>query len=88
EFFENGNQTEMISDVITATLPKTKTTNLSEPVNFTLKHTKSHLENGLLTCVYWKETVWSVKGCTATYSNETHTVCSCTHLSTFALIMQ
>ncbi|MBN3315436.1 AGRE1 protein, partial [Atractosteus spatula] len=88
EFFENGNQSEMISDVITATLPKTKTTNLSEPVNFTLKHTKSHLENGLLTCVYWKETVWSVEGCTATYSNESHTVCSCTHLSTFALIMQ
>nr|XP_015204926.1 PREDICTED: adhesion G protein-coupled receptor E1-like [Lepisosteus oculatus] len=31
---------------------------------------------------------WSVEGCMAKYSNENYTICSCTHLSTFALIMQ
>ncbi|XP_066566294.1 putative adhesion G protein-coupled receptor E4P [Amia ocellicauda] len=53
---------------------------------------QSKADNGLMTCVYWKisdeEQFWSVEGCTATFSNTTYTVCSCTHLSTFALIMQ
>ncbi|XP_069004737.1 adhesion G protein-coupled receptor E1-like [Embiotoca jacksoni] len=31
---------------------------------------------------------WSVKGCWVTYSDENYTICSCSHLSTFALIMQ
>lgn len=31
---------------------------------------------------------WSVEGCWVAYSHENYTVCSCSHLSTFALIMQ
>ncbi|XP_069004746.1 adhesion G protein-coupled receptor E1-like [Embiotoca jacksoni] len=31
---------------------------------------------------------WSVEGCWVTYSDENYTICSCSHLSTFALIMQ
>lgn len=31
---------------------------------------------------------WSVEGCWVAYTNENYTVCSCSHLSTFALIMQ
>ncbi|XP_070778996.1 adhesion G protein-coupled receptor E1-like [Enoplosus armatus] len=31
---------------------------------------------------------WSVEGCWVAYSDENYTVCSCSHLSTFALIMQ
>uniref|UniRef100_A0A3Q3N645 Adhesion G protein-coupled receptor E8 n=1 Tax=Mastacembelus armatus TaxID=205130 RepID=A0A3Q3N645_9TELE len=31
---------------------------------------------------------WSVEGCWIAYSDENYTVCSCSHLSTFALIMQ
>ncbi|XP_034548777.1 adhesion G protein-coupled receptor E1-like [Notolabrus celidotus] len=31
---------------------------------------------------------WSVEGCHVSYTNENFTVCSCSHLSTFALIMQ
>ncbi|KAK7938972.1 hypothetical protein WMY93_002298 [Mugilogobius chulae] len=31
---------------------------------------------------------WSEEGCWVSYSNENYTVCSCSHLSTFALIMQ
>ncbi|XP_044036388.1 adhesion G protein-coupled receptor E1-like [Siniperca chuatsi] len=31
---------------------------------------------------------WSVEGCWIAYTNENYTVCSCSHLSTFALIMQ
>ncbi|XP_061081225.1 adhesion G protein-coupled receptor E2-like [Conger conger] len=90
-FFESENVTEMYSDIITATLPKTKHKELPEPVNFTVFH-KKKFQAGLVTCVYWqeqgKETHWSVDGCTASFSNENHTVCSCTHLSTFALLLQ
>lgn len=31
---------------------------------------------------------WSVEGCWVASTNENYTVCSCSHLSTFALIMQ
>uniref|UniRef100_A0A3B1K2U2 GAIN-B domain-containing protein n=1 Tax=Astyanax mexicanus TaxID=7994 RepID=A0A3B1K2U2_ASTMX len=52
----------------------------------------SHIEetdpNGTLSCVYWKNTEWVVDGCYLVQTNSTHTVCSCVHLSTFALIMQ
>ncbi|XP_015205027.1 adhesion G protein-coupled receptor E1-like [Lepisosteus oculatus] len=91
-FLKTDNQTEMFSDVIAAMLPKTKITDLSEPVSFTIKHKKSKTEGGLMTCVYWNDAgqdkFWSVEGCTANYSNENYTVCICNHLSTFALIMQ
>ncbi|XP_066566296.1 adhesion G protein-coupled receptor E1-like [Amia ocellicauda] len=92
DFLKTENVTEMFSDVVSGRIAKTPITNLSEPVNFTLKHKMSKADNGLMTCVYWKvsgeEQFWSVEGCTATFSNATYTVCSCTHLSTFALIMQ
>uniref|UniRef100_A0A3P8ZHM6 Adhesion G protein-coupled receptor E1 n=1 Tax=Esox lucius TaxID=8010 RepID=A0A3P8ZHM6_ESOLU len=52
-------------------------------------------EPGLMTCVYWDDNgtdegnqSWSVDGCWVSYSDENYTVCSCSHLSTFALIMQ
>ncbi|KAK1153876.1 adhesion G protein-coupled receptor E2-like isoform X1, partial [Acipenser oxyrinchus oxyrinchus] len=42
-------------------------------------------------CVYWKykgkESSWSTEGCTKLHSNQTHTVCSCDHLSSFAVLM-
>ncbi|XP_064171435.1 adhesion G protein-coupled receptor E2-like isoform X1 [Anguilla rostrata] len=91
-FFKSENITEMYSDIITATLPKTRHKELPEPVNFTMHHKKETFQAGLVTCAYWKEngneTHWSVEGCTASFSNENYTVCSCTHLSTFALLLQ
>lgn len=53
----------------------------------------------MVTCVYWEageaeggqngETMrWSKEGCWVAYSQKNYTVCSCSHLSTFALIMQ
>ncbi|KAG9340395.1 hypothetical protein JZ751_021508, partial [Albula glossodonta] len=90
-FFETENVTEIYSDIITATLPKTNHTELPDPVKFTIHH-KKRFQTGMVTCVYWddkgEKKHWSVDGCTATFSNETHTVCSCTHLSTFAILLQ
>lgn len=49
-----------------------------------------------MTCVYWEDKNteegqtmrWSVDGCWVSFSHENYTVCSCSHLSTFALILQ
>ncbi|XP_065820814.1 adhesion G protein-coupled receptor E1-like [Labrus bergylta] len=98
-YFKTENQTEMYSDIITAILPSINNTNLTEPVNFTIQH-KTVPENGFVTCVYWEDKTeetgqrkkrtlrWSVEGCWVAYTTENVTVCSCSHLSTFALIMQ
>ncbi|KAG9262763.1 hypothetical protein AMEX_G24613 [Astyanax mexicanus] len=91
DFFNTtGNDTvkTMMSTVVSATLPKTSETRLTKPVNFTMKHIKETDPNGTLSCVYWKNTEWVVDGCYLVQTNSTHTVCSCVHLSTFALIMQ
>nr|XP_019958378.1 PREDICTED: adhesion G protein-coupled receptor E1-like [Paralichthys olivaceus] len=95
QYFKTENRTEMYSDVITAILPLMNNTNLTEPVNFTIYHKKAVRESGLVTCVYWEDKTqetrsiqWSVEGCWAAYTNENYTVCSCSHLSTFALILQ
>ncbi|KAI3359974.1 hypothetical protein L3Q82_014304 [Scortum barcoo] len=101
QYFKTENKTEMYSDVFTAILPEINNTSLSEPVNFTIQHKKKVPKSGIVTCVYWEdkrnkeegqgvgETMrWSVEGCWVTYTDENYTVCSCSHLSTFALIMQ
>ncbi|KAL0993176.1 hypothetical protein UPYG_G00104300 [Umbra pygmaea] len=89
------NNTEMFSDIVTATLPRINHTQLSEPVNFTLFHKRSAPEFALRTCVYWDNggsegntRRWSEDGCWVSYTDDNYTVCSCSHLSTFALIMQ
>ncbi|XP_059407367.1 adhesion G protein-coupled receptor E3-like [Carassius carassius] len=90
DFFNKSNDTikTMMSTVISATLPKTTNSKLTKPVNFTLKHIREFDPSGSLFCVYWNISEWIVDGCSVLNSNSSHTVCSCEHLSTFALIMQ
>ncbi|XDV15918.1 hypothetical protein PO909_015857 [Leuciscus waleckii] len=90
DFFNTSNDTikTMMSTVISATLPKTTNTKLTKPVNFTFKHIRKLVPNGSLSCVYWNISEWIVDGCSVLKTNSSYTVCSCVHLSTFALIMQ
>ncbi|XP_026118094.1 adhesion G protein-coupled receptor E3-like [Carassius auratus] len=90
DFFNTSNDTikTMMSTVISATLPKTTNTKLTKPVNFILKHIREFDPNGSLSCVYWNISEWIVDGCSVLETNSSYTVCSCDHLSTFALIMQ
>ncbi|XP_056311520.1 adhesion G protein-coupled receptor E3-like [Danio aesculapii] len=90
DFFNTTNDTikTMMSTVISATLPKTSNTTLTKAVNFTFRHIRVFDPNGSLSCVYWNISEWIVDGCSVLNSNSSHTVCSCVHLSTFALIMQ
>uniref|UniRef100_A0A8C1U2H7 GAIN-B domain-containing protein n=1 Tax=Cyprinus carpio TaxID=7962 RepID=A0A8C1U2H7_CYPCA len=90
DFFNTSNDTikTMMSTVISATLPKTTNTKLTKPVNFTLRHIREFDPSGSLFCVYWNISEWIVDGCSVLKTNSSYTVCSCDHLSTFALIMQ
>ncbi|XP_067298559.1 putative adhesion G protein-coupled receptor E4P [Pseudorasbora parva] len=90
DFFNTSNDTikTMMSTVISATLPQTTNTKLTKPVNFTLKHIREFDPSGSLSCVYWNISEWIVDGCSVLETNSSFTVCSCVHLSTFALIMQ
>ncbi|XDV16602.1 hypothetical protein PO909_016246 [Leuciscus waleckii] len=90
DFFNPSNDTikTMMSTVISATLPKTTNTTLTKPVNFTLKHIREFEPGSSLSCVYWNISEWIVDGCSVLETNSSYTVCSCVHLSTFALIMQ
>ncbi|XP_063065918.1 adhesion G protein-coupled receptor E3-like [Engraulis encrasicolus] len=78
----------LLSRVVSATLEDVTDANLSSSVNFTLRHIVSRSQ-GNLSCVYWEEGEgeWSDEDCSVTESNSTHTICSCTHLSTFSLIL-
>ncbi|XP_016378483.1 adhesion G protein-coupled receptor L4-like [Sinocyclocheilus rhinocerous] len=89
DFFNTSNTIKtMMSTVISATLPKTTNTKLTKPVNFTLKHIREFDPSGSLSCVYWNSDEWIVDGCSVLKTSSSYTVCSCDHLSTFALIMQ
>ncbi|XP_016114715.1 adhesion G protein-coupled receptor E3-like [Sinocyclocheilus grahami] len=90
DFFNTSNNTikTMMSTVISDTLPKPTNTKLTKPVNFTLKHIREFDPSGSVSCVYWNISEWIVEGCSVLKTNSSYTVCSCDHLSTFALIMQ
>ncbi|VCW50461.1 unnamed protein product, partial [Gulo gulo] len=44
-------------------------------------------ENEQSICVYWQGSSWSNEGCQVISSDENQTLCSCNHLSSFAILM-
>ncbi|XP_029998012.1 adhesion G protein-coupled receptor E1 [Sphaeramia orbicularis] len=79
------------SKIVTVTVSNKHTSHLSEPVKLTFHHLEESTENR--TCVFWNSSeaggTWSANGCDVVLeeSNHTHTVCSCHHLSSFAVLM-
>ncbi|XP_029594901.1 CD97 antigen [Salmo trutta] len=87
---------QISSKVVTALVSNPATEHLNQPVILTFKHLQVRAESSeiIYTCVFWSEGrvheeggAWSRRGCTKVTSNATHTVCSCTHLSSFAVLM-
>ncbi|XP_073713042.1 adhesion G protein-coupled receptor E5 isoform X1 [Misgurnus anguillicaudatus] len=80
---------EINSKVVTVVVSNAETKHLQEPVNLTFSHLKQMNEN--LTCVFWDHELehrgWSTRNCTKVRSDANETVCSCTHLSSFAVLM-
>nr|XP_033500780.1 CD97 antigen isoform X3 [Epinephelus lanceolatus] len=77
------------SKVVTASVSNRNTSHLKEPVTLTFYHLKSNESQH--TCVFWDSSVdggsWSTRGCKMVESNSEYTVCSCNHLSSFAVLM-
>uniref|UniRef100_A0AAQ4QBU5 Adhesion G protein-coupled receptor L1a n=1 Tax=Gasterosteus aculeatus aculeatus TaxID=481459 RepID=A0AAQ4QBU5_GASAC len=65
---------------------------LIEPVVFTLKHLQPENYN-TPNCSFWNYSErsmtgqWSSQGCKLLHTNSTHTTCSCSHLTNFAVLM-
>ncbi|XP_042168486.1 adhesion G protein-coupled receptor E5 isoform X3 [Oncorhynchus tshawytscha] len=87
---------QISSKVVTAFVSNPATDHLTQPVILTFKHLQVRAESMEMnyTCVFWSEGrvheeggAWSRHGCTKVTSNATHTVCSCSHLSSFAVLM-
>ncbi|XP_047659150.1 adhesion G protein-coupled receptor L1-like isoform X4 [Tachysurus fulvidraco] len=93
ELKSGGRTLAVNSHVISASMNKESSrVFLTEPVNFTLRHLQ--LENHFgPNCSFWNYSErsmtgqWSSQGCRLVYSNNTHTTCSCSHLTNFALLM-
>ncbi|XP_073444814.1 adhesion G protein-coupled receptor E3-like isoform X2 [Dendrobates tinctorius] len=85
---DNRSREEIISSVVSGAITSDKTQNLSSPVRFTLKHMMDVKPHYPTRCVFWDSKVWSTQGCETRQSEqENSTLCLCTHLSTFAVIM-
>ncbi|KAL2086322.1 hypothetical protein ACEWY4_017381 [Coilia grayii] len=84
---EDSKTADIMSNVISIILPKTQNTTLPRPVNISIQHLRPVGLGNELWCVYWNVTGWIKDGCHVSANNSTRTVCSCGHLSTFALIM-
>uniref|UniRef100_A0A8B9H6N9 Adhesion G protein-coupled receptor L1 n=1 Tax=Astyanax mexicanus TaxID=7994 RepID=A0A8B9H6N9_ASTMX len=88
-----GRKLAVNSHVISASMNKESSrVFLTEPVTFTLRHLQ--LENHFSpNCSFWNYSErsmtgqWSSQGCKLVHTNNTHTTCSCSHLTNFALLM-
>ncbi|KAM9780078.1 adhesion G protein-coupled receptor E3-like [Neosynchiropus ocellatus] len=84
-----GTSLKMNSKVMTVTVSNRNTTQLEVPVFLTFEHLKQ--SNDTHTCVFWNPSEeggrWSQHGCHLVENNFQYTVCSCNHLSSFAVLM-
>uniref|UniRef100_A0A3Q1GDG0 Adhesion G protein-coupled receptor E1-like n=1 Tax=Acanthochromis polyacanthus TaxID=80966 RepID=A0A3Q1GDG0_9TELE len=81
---------QVSSRVVSVVVSNPSTQKLNRAVNITLRHLQDKEESSEMKyiCAYWNETgVWSTAGCSPQHSNATHTLCSCKHLSSFAVLM-
>ncbi|XP_055366952.1 adhesion G protein-coupled receptor E1-like [Betta splendens] len=77
------------SQVVTVAVSNRDTSVLKDPVNLTFYHLNQTTESHK--CAFWDSSeeggTWSARGCSVVESNPEYTVCSCTHLSSFAVLM-
>ncbi|CAI5679646.1 unnamed protein product [Oreochromis niloticus] len=89
---ENGAEPsyQVFSKVVSVVVSNPSTQTLSRSVNITFRHLED-IEvspNVSYICAYWTETgAWSTDGCSKRDSNASHTICTCNHLSSFAVLM-
>uniref|UniRef100_A0A4W2FH32 Adhesion G protein-coupled receptor E4-like n=1 Tax=Bos indicus x Bos taurus TaxID=30522 RepID=A0A4W2FH32_BOBOX len=79
------------SQVISGSIGVKEKVDLSKPVFLTFQHTQPGGGRRKYFCVYWKGSKdggsWSTEGCAHLGSNDSHTQCKCSHLSSFAVLV-
>uniref|UniRef100_A0A8D0HIF6 GAIN-B domain-containing protein n=1 Tax=Sphenodon punctatus TaxID=8508 RepID=A0A8D0HIF6_SPHPU len=85
---------KVLSQVASAFVGHEETENLSSPVTFLFSHSLSQQEPRLgrrMLCAFWEPHNgggrWSTRGCRVLFSDASSTQCSCTHLTSFAVLM-
>ncbi|KAI5091015.1 adhesion G protein-coupled receptor E2-like isoform X3, partial [Silurus meridionalis] len=82
-------QFRLNSKVVTITVTNRDTAHLKKSVKLTFSHLQETSMKSV--CVFWDSTLkggaWSNEGCTVHQSNTKSTVCLCSHLSSFAVLM-
>ncbi|KAJ7390600.1 hypothetical protein OS493_023989 [Desmophyllum pertusum] len=80
------------SKVISTVLHPHPQGKITPPVTVVLSHIKRRRGNPK--CVFWDYTLnphrggaWSSRGCWLAFSNHSHSICQCSHLSNFAVLM-
>ncbi|XP_057564293.1 adhesion G protein-coupled receptor E2-like [Hippopotamus amphibius kiboko] len=82
----------LLSDVITVFISNNNTQNLSSPVTFVFQHSVIPRPREKVYCVFWEHGQngsghWATKGCSMVGTRDNNTICQCTHLSSFAVLM-
>ncbi|KFP73262.1 G-protein coupled receptor 64, partial [Apaloderma vittatum] len=83
----------LISNVISSSVANLTISNLKANVTVTLQNIKPSQENSTVRCVFWDFNKngghggWSYEGCIVKESRVNETVCSCNHLTSFAVLM-
>ncbi|XP_017706708.1 PREDICTED: adhesion G protein-coupled receptor E3 [Rhinopithecus bieti] len=93
-FFEETDEKERVflnSQVVSAAIGPKRNVSLSKSVTLTFQHVKTNHSIKKVFCVYWETTkqggLWSRDGCFLIHVNKSHTMCNCSHLSSFAVLM-
>ncbi|KAL6473302.1 hypothetical protein MHYP_G00194900 [Metynnis hypsauchen] len=87
------NTTKLISGVLASSVAALNISGLRENVMITLRNTESVSSDKNVLCTFWKSDLnngsggWSSDGCTVLSSTANETVCSCNHLTSFALLL-
>ncbi|XP_078285495.1 adhesion G protein-coupled receptor E2-like [Rhinoraja longicauda] len=86
---ENEGKLGLISEVVTAAVTNTDRSHLLEPITLTFDNKKLGANGKRAKCVFWNSSAlsWSTQGCQLVEFKPTYTVCSCTHLTSFAVLM-
>ncbi|XP_072420267.1 adhesion G protein-coupled receptor E3-like isoform X2 [Chiloscyllium punctatum] len=86
-----GGSFQLNSDVVTVTMANRQETELSKPINFTLRHNQEITSERIPVCVHWGNSeaisFWSTRGCRLLSYSANHTTCGCLRLASFAILM-
>ncbi|NXJ07399.1 AGRG2 protein, partial [Odontophorus gujanensis] len=83
----------LISSVISSSVANLTVRNLKANVTVTLQNIRPNQDNSTVRCVFWDFNKngghggWSYEGCIVKESRVNETVCSCNHLTSFAVLM-